>query len=178
MNCTAKGVPRPALSWTFDNGELPPDAAISNFSDQSTLKLLRTSKGMEGWYTCKAKNKAGDACSNSSLRVLEKPTVKISSKPHPSLLEGERLSLTCQANEATKDIGWTKDDVSVIARARIQQVGNNSTLVIEKVLTSDSGKYSCMAINMAGSASSFVDVTVTGSPRIFKQKIFPPTGIL
>ena len=89
--------------------------------------------------------------------------MKISSKPHPSLLEGERLSLTCQADEATKDVRWTKDDVSVIARARIQQVANNSILVIEKVLTSDSGKYSCMAINMAGSASSFVDVTVTGN---------------
>ena len=70
MNCTAKGVPRPALSWTFDNGELPPDAAIRNFSDQSILRLSKTSKSMEGWYTCKAKNKAGDACSNSSLHVL------------------------------------------------------------------------------------------------------------
>ena len=70
MNCTAKGVPRPTLSWTFDNGELPQDAAISNFSDQSILKLLKTSKSMEGWYTCKANNKAGDACSNSSLHVL------------------------------------------------------------------------------------------------------------
>ncbi|XP_044165708.1 hemicentin-1-like [Acropora millepora] len=70
INCTAKGVPRSALSWTFNKGELPPDAAISNFSDQSILKLLKTSKSMEGWYTCKANNKAGDACSNSSLHVL------------------------------------------------------------------------------------------------------------
>ncbi|XP_067024039.1 neural cell adhesion molecule 1-like [Acropora muricata] len=89
MNCTAKGVPRPTLSWTFDNGEIPPDAAISNSSYQSILHVSKTSKGMEGWYTCKAENKAGDACSNSSLRVLEKPTVTISSKPHPSLLEAK-----------------------------------------------------------------------------------------
>ncbi|XP_044167200.1 tyrosine kinase receptor Cad96Ca-like isoform X3 [Acropora millepora] len=166
MNCTAKGVPRPTLSWTFNNGELPSDAAISNSSCQSILHLSKTSKGMEGWYTCKAKNKAGEACSNSSLRVLEKPTVTISSKPHLSLLEGERLSLTCQANEATKEIRWTKDDVSVIARARIQHIGNISTLVIENVLTSDSGKYSCIAVNKAGSASSFVDVTVTAKTTV------------
>ena len=93
----------------------------------------------------------------------EKPTVTISSKPQPSLLEGERLSLTSQANEATKEIRWTKDDVSVIARARIKHNGNISTLVIENVLTSDSGKYYCMAVNKAGSASSFVDVTVTSN---------------
>ena len=70
MKCTAKGVPRPALSWAFENGELPLDAAISNSSYQSTLQLSKTSKSMEGWYTCKATNKAGEAFSNSSLHVL------------------------------------------------------------------------------------------------------------
>ncbi|XP_044166492.1 receptor-like tyrosine-protein kinase kin-16 [Acropora millepora] len=166
MNCTAKGVPRPALSWTFENGELPSDAAISNSSYQSILHLSKTSKSMEGWYTCKAKNKAGEACSNSSLHVLEKPIVTMSSTPHHSLLEGERLSLTCQANEATKDIRWTKDDGPVTARAIIYPTGNNSTLVIENVLTSDSGKYSCIAVNKAGSASSFVDITVKAKTTI------------
>ena len=70
MSCTAKGVPPPALSWIFDNRELPSDAVISNISETSILQLLKTSKSMEGWYKCKAKNKAGDACSNSSLHVL------------------------------------------------------------------------------------------------------------
>ena len=76
----------------------------------------------------------------------------MSSKPHPSLIEGERLGLTSVANEATDKIHWTKDDVSEIARPSIQQIGNNSTLVIKKVLTSDSDKYSCKAVNEAGSA--------------------------
>ena len=70
MNCTAKGIPLPVLSWTFNDGELPPDAAISNLSDRSILQLSKTSKSMEGWYTCKAKNIAGDARSNSTLHVL------------------------------------------------------------------------------------------------------------
>ena len=70
MNCTAKGVPLPALSWIFENGELPSNAAISNSSYQFILHLSKASKSMEGWYTCKAKNKAGEACSNSSLHVL------------------------------------------------------------------------------------------------------------
>ena len=87
----------------------------------------------------------------------------MSSGPLSLPLKGERLTLACQANEATKEIRWTKDDTSVIARANIQQIGKNSTLVIEKVLVSDSGKYSCMAVNEAGSASSSVDITVTGN---------------
>ena len=87
----------------------------------------------------------------------------MSLKPHSSLLEGERLTLTCQANEATNEIRWTKDGVPVNTRASISSIRNNSTLVIEKVLTSDSGKYSCKAVNKAGSASSSVDIRVTGN---------------
>ena len=70
MNCSAKGNPRPVLSWTSGNGELPPDAAISNYFYQSILRLFKTSKSMEGWYTCKAENKAGVAFTNSFLHVL------------------------------------------------------------------------------------------------------------
>ena len=70
IKCVAKGVPRPALSWTFNNGEPPPDAVIHNFCENSILRLFKTSKSMEGRYTCKAKNKAGDAYSNSILHVL------------------------------------------------------------------------------------------------------------
>ena len=89
----------------------------------------------------------------------------MSPKVHPSLVEGERLTLTCQANEATNEIRWTKNDASIITRANVQQIGNNvnSTLVIEKVLPSDSGRYSCKAINEAGSASSSADIRVTGN---------------
>ena len=50
------------------------------------------------------------------------------------------------------------------ARANIHRNGNNnSTLVIEKVLISDSGKYSCEAIHEAGYASTSVDINVTGN---------------
>ena len=71
INCTAKGIPRPELTWTFENGKPPPgDAVIRNCSNQSTLQLSNTSKSMEGWYTCKAKNKGGVTFSNSTLHVL------------------------------------------------------------------------------------------------------------
>ena len=70
MTCFAKGVPVPAISWTFGNRELPQDATIRNISDQSILELSKTSKRMEGWYTCRANNEAGDVFANSTLHVL------------------------------------------------------------------------------------------------------------
>ena len=70
--------------------------------------------------------------------------------------------MTCQANKDTKEIQWTKDDVPLTAMANIQQIGNNRTLVIEIVLTSDNGRHSCETVKEAGSASSSVDNRVTG----------------
>jgi len=70
MTCVAKGLPLPAISWAFVNGELPPDATIRNISDKSILKLSKTSQRMEGLYTCRANNDAGDAFANSTLHVL------------------------------------------------------------------------------------------------------------
>ena len=93
----------------------------------------------------------------------EKPTVTISSKLHTSLLEGERLTLICLANRDSKEIRWTKDDVPLNRRASVQKIGSNSILVIEKVLIGDSGKYSCKAVNKAGSASSSLDIRVTSN---------------
>ena len=67
IKCVAKGA---ALSWTFENGELPPHAKSTNLLGQSILLLPRTSKWMEGWYTCRAKYTSGHAFSNSTLYVL------------------------------------------------------------------------------------------------------------
>ena len=70
LTCIVKGVPPPAISWAFNNGELSTKAKIKNLPGESTLTLSKTSKRMEGWYTCKAKNEAGGAFSNSTLHVL------------------------------------------------------------------------------------------------------------
>ena len=110
-------------------------------------------------------------CNNNHHCILssEKPTVTMSSKPHLDLKVGERLTLTCQANEATEVIRWTKDYDCLTEKLRtnvnIDATGKNSTLVIEKVLTFDSGKYSCIAFNNESFASSSAYVRVTGNKK-------------
>ena len=103
------------------------------------------------------------------------------SKPHAPLLEGERLTLSCQANEDTEEMRWTKNDVPMNRRANIYPNGSNSTLVIEKVLTSDSGIYSCMAVNKAGSSSTSVHISVTGNlglaPILLSSTILITNGL-
>ncbi|XP_068703723.1 vascular endothelial growth factor receptor 1-like [Montipora foliosa] len=171
ISCRASGVPHPKLSWKFDNRELPWDAVITNTSNQSLLQLPKTAKNMEGWHKCIAKNEAGEEYSNSSLHVLEFPTAEISPNPYPTMLEGDKLTLTCKANEATWRITWEKNNVSKIPRANITENGDSSILLIEKVEVSDSGEYSCKVLSKAGSASSSVDIKIRGQ----QEQNYPKT---
>ncbi|XP_068691047.1 inactive tyrosine-protein kinase 7-like [Montipora foliosa] len=167
ISCKASGEPQPNLSWKFENGELPTDAVITNTSNQSLLLLPKTAKSMEGWYQCIAKNEAGEESSNSTLHVLELPTTEISANPYPTMLEGDKLTLTCKTNEVTSQIKWKKNNVLKIPRANITENGDSSILVIEKVEVSDSGEYSCQALNKAGSASSSVDIEIRAAPVVY-----------
>ena len=99
---------------------------------------------------------------NCAILISELPTAEISPNPYPTMLEGDKLTLTCKTNEVTSQIKWKKNNVLKIPRANITENGDSSILVIEKVEVSDSGEYSCQALNKAGSASSSVDIEIRG----------------
>ena len=99
---------------------------------------------------------------NPAILIAEYPTAYISSNQRSTILKGDKLTLTCLVNEATSQIKWKKNDVSIIQRAKSSKDGNRSILVIERAEVFDSGKYSCEALNKAGSASSSVDIKIMG----------------
>lgn len=79
------------------------------------------------------------------------------------MLPGDKLTLTCKVNEPLSEIEWKKNGASEIPRARINENGDESTLVIDGVEVDDSGDYFCEAHNQAGSAmSTTVEIKVRG----------------
>ena len=72
FSCKATGVPKPTLSWTFNDGDLPSAVIQTNIGEESFLELSHTTKQMEGIYKCTAKNKANVTTSSAYLRVLGK----------------------------------------------------------------------------------------------------------
>ena len=87
------------------------------------------------------------------------------------MLEGDKLKLTCQANNATSQIQWKKDNVSVSQRANITQTDYTSILVIEKAESSDSGEYTCEVVNPAGRASAVVRVKIRGNIKLYPYSL-------
>ena len=72
FSCRASGVPTPTLVWVFNNADLPSGINQFNHEGESFLEFLSVTKGMEGTYKCKAKNKENTTSSSASLRVYGK----------------------------------------------------------------------------------------------------------
>ena len=72
FSCRASGVPTPTLAWVFNNADLPSGINQYSYEGESFLKLLSVTKGMEGTYKCKAKNKANTSISSATLLVYGK----------------------------------------------------------------------------------------------------------
>ena len=73
------------------------------------------------------------------------------------------MVLICNTSaDPAAQISWAKDDLSLPSK-RIKLHNNNSTLVIESTVFDDDGKYSCLAWNRQGNASSSAIVEVQGT---------------
>ena len=94
--------------------------------------------------------------------IIEKPTAEIMQKPYPPILAGVKLELTCKVSDTTAEVKWKKNGSQVTPKARISRKDGNSTLVIENIVSDDSGDYSCEAHNQAGFMSSTVEIKVKG----------------
>ncbi|XP_068705132.1 vascular endothelial growth factor receptor 1-like [Montipora foliosa] len=156
--------------WRFQDNDVARTARVrlSHVITEKTLRILMVIRNVSrldyGSYRCGISTSKGFDEVITRLHVVSKeyPTAKISSNQRSTILEGDKLTLTCRVNEATSQIKWKKNNVSITQRANITKDGNRSILVIERAEVFDSGKYSCEALNKAGSASSSVDIKIRG----------------
>ena len=77
FSCKATGVPKPTISWKFNDGDLPSGVNQTRLGEESFLELSKTTKQMEGIYKCTAQNKANTTASSAYLRVFGKDIIAI-----------------------------------------------------------------------------------------------------
>ena len=70
--CKATGMPKPTVTWRFNNGNLPSLAIVNHTEEGYQLVLPNVTKNMQGTFKCTAETKASKASSTSTLRILGK----------------------------------------------------------------------------------------------------------
>ncbi|XP_068563703.1 hemicentin-1 [Cebidichthys violaceus] len=184
--CPAKGLPKPVIRWLRNGQELTGnEPGVSILEDGTLLILAAVSPLDNGEYVCAAVNDAGSTERKYQLKVNVPPFFRDEETPgNVSLVLSQSTSLVCDViGSPTPVITWYKDGTPVFASNSIQILDMGKTLRLLKAATTDTGSYSCKAINIAGSTEKdfFLDVLVpptivgSGAPRdvsaIVKQEI-------
>ncbi|XP_031715320.1 hemicentin-1 isoform X1 [Anarrhichthys ocellatus] len=184
--CPAKGLPKPVIRWLRNGQELTGnEPGVSILEDGTLLILAAVSPLDNGEYVCAAVNDAGSTERKYQLKVNVPPFFRDEETPgNVSLVLSQSTSLVCDViGSPTPVVTWYKDGTPVFASNSIQILDMGKTLRLLKAATTDTGSYSCKAINIAGSTEKdfFLDILVpptivgSGSPRdvsaIVKQEI-------
>ncbi|XP_034738598.1 hemicentin-1 isoform X2 [Etheostoma cragini] len=184
--CPAKGLPKPVIRWSRNGQELTGnEPGVSILEDGTLLILASVSPLDNGEYACAAVNDAGSTERKYQLKVNVPPVFRDSETPgNVSLVLSQSTSLLCDViGSPTPVITWYKDGAPVVSSNSIQILDMGKTLRLLKAATADAGRYSCKAINIAGSTEKdfFLDILVpptiveSGSSRdvsaIVKQEI-------
>ncbi|TWW61140.1 Hemicentin-1 [Takifugu flavidus] len=166
LECSATGVPPPTLTWLKDGHPLERRDIVQE--DGHFVRISKVQVEDAGLYTCLASSLAGEDGKNHWIRVQVPPTLLGSDEVRTVTVPvNGHLTLECLADsDPAPDIEWYKDEVKVQLGGRVQQLAGGQYLEIQEVKPEDSGLYSCVVTNMAGSSSLFFTVEILLPPII------------
>ncbi|KAJ0021980.1 hypothetical protein NQD34_009470 [Periophthalmus magnuspinnatus] len=173
LTCAPDGYPEPMVTWARNKVVLEAGEKYSFNEDGSEMTIMDVSKLDEGEYTCIAKNKAGEAEQELSLRVFVKPKITYIVNQTSSEME-EQVTLTCEASgDPTPTISWSSGE-HVFTEAEQSPDGNVvvrsdarvSSLTLKDVTYTDAGQYICTAQSAIGEDTAAAYLEVHYAPKI------------
>ncbi|XP_039287893.1 hemicentin-1-like [Nilaparvata lugens] len=171
MPCTASGQPTPAIFWQRGAVLLRSGHQDGNkfVMQDNTLVLTAVTLESSGNYSCMASNTAGSASRNYSIEVYVAPVVVDSSETRVEVMETMTGKLTCPV--AAASIMWLKNGSAVDFKANeraddvhFKTADEGRSLEIVEASSVDSGVYTCVATNPAGTSQFKFMVDVIVSP--------------
>ncbi|XP_035222665.1 hemicentin-1-like isoform X3 [Stegodyphus dumicola] len=168
--CPFSGDPLPQYVWMKDGDILDPNTnsfvVMSNGGKH--LKIKHAKAEDAGKYICIAKNEVGEARHDYAVDVLVPPSITSEYASSLSLRERESLTLNCNTTgNPSPFVIWLKDGIEVEANDDDLKFSfSNMNLEITDIKSYHSGKYICIATNLAGSTEKEFNVDVLTPPRL------------
>ncbi|XP_061802840.1 neural cell adhesion molecule 1 [Nerophis lumbriciformis] len=164
--CLVDGHPKPNITWNMPVFYDPSHHKYN--SDRSQLTIRSVVRDDYGEYVCTATNKIAESSATIMLHVFESPEVSLSVE-WQNVNVGERVSVACNVSGhpqpelhwINKYNGQTLDSSS--GRIRVEE----GVLVIDEIVPSDGGLYSCMAVSVTGNASRDVAIHTQPGPPLY-----------
>uniref|UniRef100_A0A3B4BJW3 Roundabout, axon guidance receptor, homolog 1 (Drosophila) n=1 Tax=Periophthalmus magnuspinnatus TaxID=409849 RepID=A0A3B4BJW3_9GOBI len=179
FQCVVQGDPVPTVRWRKDDSDLP--KGRFEILEDHTLIVRQVTSLDEGSYTCVVENMVGKSEASATLTVHVPPAFAI--RPRNQVVAvGRTVTFQCEATgnpqpaifwqrEGSESLLFSYQPPQPFSRLSVSQMGS---LTITDVQRSDSGYYSCQALNIAGSVitKALLEVTDSGldhPPPVIRQ---------
>ncbi|CAK1588655.1 unnamed protein product [Parnassius mnemosyne] len=163
FRCTARGAPKPVITWYRDTMVLPSSENIIYSDNNQNLTILQVTTDDDGLYHCRAENSEGLTEISAILKVEEAQIIppKIILKPEDTdAFKETSVQMPCEVEgEPPATIEWRKDGSRIEPNDRIS-ISVIGSLIINNITITDSGRYECSAFNEYGRDTVSVFLTV------------------
>ncbi|KAI1289150.1 Hemicentin-1 [Halotydeus destructor] len=182
IECSATGLPSPTITWYNLN-----QSRTQMPSTGKNLKLNDISSTTAGMYECVAFNGVGQELRKTIKVSVNASDVSLVSMRHrrasdqaPEILkrsnepfrlqEEEKFAMTCTLSKGTNPVqfAWMKDGLPLNdGHVKVRTIEDLliSTLIIERLKSSDAGNYTCTAQNAFGQDSHSLQLLIKHTPK-------------
>ncbi|AWP10692.1 putative hemicentin-1 [Scophthalmus maximus] len=172
--CESSGIPPPSLTWRKDGSEIKSDQRLRVLSGGRQLQISSAERTDAASYTCTASSSAGTTSKEYSLQVYVRPAIKRGDNDDVTVTKGGDVSLQCAAEGVPRPaVTWLKDGRPITGQQGAKVLNEGRLLQIKDAKVSDTGRYTCIAVNVAGQADSKYDISVHVPPSIIGQVQLP-----
>ncbi|TDH08782.1 hypothetical protein EPR50_G00101320 [Perca flavescens] len=174
--CESSGIPPPSLTWRKDGSELKSDQRLRVLSGGRQLQISSAERTDAASYTCTASSEAGTISKEYSLQVYVRPSIRRSEgdTDDVAVTKGGDVTLQCSAEGVPRPaVTWLKDGRPITGQHGAKVLNEGRLLQIKDAKVSDTGRYTCFAVNVAGQADSKHDISVHVPPSIIGQVQLP-----
>ncbi|CAI4226532.1 unnamed protein product [Auanema sp. JU1783] len=173
FHCFTSTSPAPSVTWYHNGVIIKQGGEYHILPVTNSLEISSVQPRHEGEYKCIVEGSGKRRTSESGFLALargkqsEADITFLSQPQDQSVVVGEHVVLECLASSSSSpDVRWLKDSRQLpIDGKRIRKVGMSS-LLIEKVITDDSGFYTCRASNSVDNQDLTVELKIISPPHI------------
>uniref|UniRef100_A0A0N5BTT3 Hemicentin-1 n=1 Tax=Strongyloides papillosus TaxID=174720 RepID=A0A0N5BTT3_STREA len=162
LHCEGRGTPEPQIKWFFKGSELVGSSFKYKIISKHNLEVYDVTENDIGVYECRATSPAGYSADASKIDLAIPPKVRMK-QPQLLIARRDAMSLECELLEGTPTpkFYWYKNGKKLSQTRYLKLLSNK--VMIHSAAESDSGNYTCKAVNDAGEDEGTSSVLI-GSP--------------
>ncbi|XP_063265782.1 hemicentin-2 isoform X3 [Prinia subflava] len=168
LYCDTSAIPPPQITWYKDGEPLSPGLGVLMLQGGRVLQLQAVQEEHGGRYTCEAANAAGWDRLHYELEVLTAPAIRGGREDvveEVTATINGTVRFECDATgHPEPTVSWLWNDLPIEAGPRHQLLEGGMVLQVAVVEAGDTGTYTCVAENPAGSAERHFALAVQEPP--------------